>query len=161
MNLRDELKERFPNISEDVLDRNTRAYLEGSTNNVEAMKKENKYHVSAREDRTYNGITYDSKKEADYAEELDFAVYAGRISFWLRQVPFILGYDPLTVYKADFMTFEREEPLPFQEKPSLLDGWIVKVIEIKPKSERAWAPGAKRKLNLFRKKYPDFPLEVL
>jgi hypothetical protein len=39
----------------------------------------NKYHVSPREDRTLNGITYASKKEMRKAQELDLMVAAGEI----------------------------------------------------------------------------------
>jgi hypothetical protein len=116
-----------------------------------AAKKGNKYHVSPREDRTYNGIVYDSKKEMLFAQELDLRVRAGEITFWLRQVPFVVGYDPLTVYKADFVTFST---------PGLGHYWVT-VIEVKPKDKKAWAKGAARKLKLFRKKFPHLKLEIV
>ena len=99
-----ELREILPNISDDNLainasDRktgvagNTRTYVLGAvagkggtiTGNPitetgqqnKAAKKGNKYHVSPREDRTYNGIVYDSKKEMLFAQELDLRVRAG------------------------------------------------------------------------------------
>ena len=48
---------------------------------------------------------YQSKKEAGYAETLDFRKIAGEISFWLRQVPITLPGGK--VYRVDFMTFQQ------------------------------------------------------
>ena len=122
----------------------------GTSQQVSSVKsgpmKQNKYHVAAREDRTYRGVVYDSKKEASKAAELDLCVQAGEITFYLRQVPFIVGYDPLTKYVADFVTFDYNG----------LGMWVVTVIETKG----TFAPGAKRKLKLFREKYPNLTLEV-
>ena len=61
-----------------------------------------KYHVARKEDRFYDGILYQSKKEADYAKRLDLLKAAGDILFFLRQIPFQL---PETIYRLDFVTF--------------------------------------------------------
>ena len=108
--------------------------------------KQNKYHVAPVPDRTYHGIVFGSKKEAAKAAELDLCVQAGEIDFYLRQVPFIVGYDPLTKYVADFVTF----------KFYYTEGWAIKVIETKG----MYAPGAKRKIKLFREKFPNLELEI-
>ena len=112
--------------------------------------KQNKYHVSPVEDRTHHGIVFGSKKEAAKAAELDLCIQAGKIDFYLRQVPFIVGYDPLTKYVADFVTFAHL----FDDYKRLV--WIIEVIETKG----MYAPGAKRKLALFRKKFPNLTLDV-
>jgi hypothetical protein len=125
--------------------------VESNSSNARLKMPYNKYHVSPKTDRTYNGIVYDSKKEMLFAQELDLRVRAGEITFWLRQVPFVVGYDPLTVYKADFVTFST---------PGLGHYWVT-VIEVKPKDKKAWAKGAARKLKLFRKKFPHLKLEIV
>lgn len=51
----------------------------------------------------YNGVLYDSKKEADFAQSLDLEQKAGVILFWLRQVPFELPGN--VKYRLDFMVF--------------------------------------------------------
>ncbi len=149
------IKEELPNVSEDVMRVNPEIFSQPAVVNIQPTKRGNKYHVSSSVDRTYNGITYDSRKEMQTAINLDLKVKAREIDFWLRQVPFIIGNDPLTVYRADFMTFF----VPFNTPG--LGHYCVTVIEVKPKSEKAWAPGAKRKLNLFRKKFPNLKLEVV
>lgn len=52
----------------------------------------------------YGGSIYDSIKEADYAQELDFRLKAKDIKSWRRQIPIDLvvnGYKICT-YKVDF-----------------------------------------------------------
>lgn len=69
--------------------------------------KVNKYHVAPKEDRTYNGVVYASKKEATFAYELDLKKGAKIIDFWIRQVPFPLPGG--STYRLDFMTFRLME----------------------------------------------------
>lgn len=52
----------------------------------------------------YNGLTYDSKGEAQYAQVLDVLMEAGEIVGWTRQVPFYLGV-PENKYVTDFLVF--------------------------------------------------------
>jgi len=120
------------------------------------LTKVHKYNVSAKEDRTYKGITYDSKKEMLYAQELDNRIIAGEIDFWIRQVPFIVGNDPVTTYKADFMTYTLDVMVD-AETGKEVNYWIVAVIEVKG----TWTAEAKRKVKLFRKRYPNLTLEVV
>ncbi len=158
MNVLDEFRQEYPNARDDVVDglkrqlgQTVKAEVFGEKKGREQVLQEStsdaskavpkiagasKYH---NQRTVYNGVTYHSAKEASKAAELDMLVKAGEIDYWLRQVPFIVGYDPMTIYVADFMTFQRIQGL-----------WHIEVIEIKPKSEAAWAKGAKRKLKLFR-----------
>ena len=69
----------------------------------------NKYHVADKEDRTYNGRIYHSKKEASFAAELDLRVKAGEIDFYLEQVPFRLPGG--IVYCLDFMTVAEDDAI--------------------------------------------------
>ena len=55
---------------------------------------------------TYNGVTYASKAEALRAEELDAAVTAGEVSWWIGQPKFRLGC-PENVYVPDFLVAEQ------------------------------------------------------
>lgn len=66
------------------------------------LAKEHKYHAQRTE---YNGVKYASKKEANYARELDLKKQAGEIDFWLRQVP--LSLPGGIIYRIDFVTFEQ------------------------------------------------------
>jgi len=62
-----------------------------------------KYNAKPTE---YRGVRYDSKKEADYARNLDIYKEAGEVTQWLRQVPFYL---PGGVrYVCDFLVFWKD-----------------------------------------------------
>ncbi len=82
----------------------------------------NKYHVSKKDARTYNGVVYHSKREAEFAQELDLRIKAGEIDFYLRQVRFPLPGK--TEYRLDFMTFAKSP----QGLPSV---WLIEYIEVK------------------------------
>lgn len=53
----------------------------------------------------YNGIYYDSIKEADYARELDLRVRAKDLKSWRRQVPIelVINGQKVCTYKIDFV----------------------------------------------------------
>lgn len=53
-----------------------------------------------------DGITFDSKKEADYYAELKLQVLAGDIDGFCMQPVFILA--PNLKYKADFIVFHKD-----------------------------------------------------
>lgn len=55
---------------------------------VEPEKKKNKYNAQKTK---YNGVLYDSKKEASFAANLDLLVKAGELVGWSRQTQFIIG----------------------------------------------------------------------
>lgn len=52
----------------------------------------------------YNGVTYDSKAEAEYAAQLDMEMASRQkyVSWWVRQVTFALGC-PENAYRVDFL----------------------------------------------------------
>ena len=61
-----------------------------------------KYHNVRTE---YNGVKYDSKAEAAYAETLDLMLRASTIRGWIRQPTFSLGV-PENKYRPDFLVFD-------------------------------------------------------
>lgn len=63
----------------------------------------NKYKVSDPASRTRDGIRFDSKKEADYYDELKLRKRAGDVIQFLRQVPFFLPGG--VKYVCDFLVF--------------------------------------------------------
>lgn len=75
------------------------------------MRGEARYKRSPKEDRTYRGTTYDSKREAQYAMGLYALLDAGKISDLREQVPFVIcpkqnkGERDM-VYRADFVYVE-------------------------------------------------------
>jgi hypothetical protein len=113
--------------------------------------KRNKYNVSAKEDRTYNGITYDSKKEMNfYINILIPMLEKGEIDYVLYHVPFIVGNDPKTTYEADFVVLGNICNVGE-------DAWHIKVIEVKGMNTAS----GKRKIKLFKAKYPNLTLEII
>lgn len=71
------------------------------------VKKPHKYGVAAKENRTYDGVVYDSKAEAIYAAEVDLLFTNNDIKEWERQVTFQLGPDSKT--RVDFVVTEWHE----------------------------------------------------
>lgn len=56
----------------------------------------------------YNGVTYDSKKEAAFAQELDVLKHAtgpDKVASWEGQVPYVCKVEgkKICTYKADFV----------------------------------------------------------
>ena len=62
--------------------------------------RRHKYNVSPKADRTVDGITFDSKKEAKFYVKLRQLEEAGEVLFFLRQTPFHLPGG--TRYVCDF-----------------------------------------------------------
>ena len=89
---------------------------------AEAVKK-NKFNAQCTE---YNGVTYDSKKEANYASDLNLRIKAGDLSFWLRQVSFALPGG--VKYRADFVEFTQVANTPLYE---------VRVVDVKGRDTQA------------------------
>ena len=67
---------------------------------IHKQKKRNKYNAVKTK---VDGITFDSKAEADYYAELKLRLRAGEITGYCRQPQFVL--DAGTVYRADFVVF--------------------------------------------------------
>jgi len=75
--------------------------------------KRNKYGVSAKADRTVDGIVFDSKKEAGRYKDLLFYRESGTVLQFLRQVPFHLpGH---TKYVCDFVVFWTDGTVTFED----------------------------------------------
>lgn len=83
---------------------------------VEQMSRQHKYRVSKKEDRTVDGIVFDSKKEAKRYAELKILALAGEISDLQLQPEFRLWVSPIDrkgnlqdcgAYRADFLYMGR------------------------------------------------------
>ena len=81
---------------------------------------------------TYNGVLYDSKKEANRAQELDLLVKAQKIKDLQRQIsiPLMVNNIKVASYKPDFIYFDIE-----QNKVIIEDvkGMITAVFRLKQK----------------------------
>lgn len=108
-------------------------------------KRRHKYGVSAPEDRTYNGVVYDSKAEAGQALELDILVRSGSVKEWFRQIPF-----PLVVEGKLICTLVVDFRIVYK-------GGTVVNLEIKGVETAAY----RIKLKLFRALYPTTELKVV
>lgn len=66
------------------------------------MRFNNKYGAKITE---YNGVKYHSKREAAYAEELDWRLKAGEITSWSRQlkIPLVVNGKLICSYIVDFV----------------------------------------------------------
>ncbi len=94
--------------------------------------QEHKYHIAPKEARTYNGIVYHSKREAEFAQQLDFRKQAGEIDFWLRQISLPLPGG--TEYRVDFVTYEQVADTPLYEVHWIeAKGYKIRLGEIKRK----------------------------
>jgi hypothetical protein len=139
-----ELKETYPNISEDVIELNSnRKPIQRTVVNVQPVKRRGKYNATPT---TFNGVVYHSKKESVFAQKLDLMLKAGEIDYILRQVPFPLGGG--VIYRADFMTLT---------KLTQEHHWNMVVYEVKG----MWTPSAKLKMKLFKSIYPNLKLEII
>ena len=72
-----------------------------------ATQKENKYK---NKKTPYNGIIYDSQREAQYAQDLDLRVRAGDLKSWRRQVPIELKVNGHLIYRyrIDFVEINND-----------------------------------------------------
>lgn len=75
--------------------------------------KRSKYGVKHDEqgklDRTYKGVLYHSKRECEYAQELDILQRAGKIAGWQRQKAYRLAINGQEIcnYVCDFLVLEK------------------------------------------------------
>lgn len=76
-----------------------------------------KHDEQGKADRTYKGVLYHSKRECEYAQELDLLKSAGKIEHWERQVIYPIKIqpndkdrEPLVVfdYVADFLVYRKK-----------------------------------------------------
>jgi hypothetical protein len=79
---------------------------------IGGYKSQNKYHAIQTE---YRGVRYASKAEAARAAELDLLILAGKVTWWLRQVPIDIGEAGVDKpYRVDFLVCEEYRPDFFQ-----------------------------------------------
>lgn len=100
--------------------------------------KPHKYNAKPTE---YNGVRYDSKREARYAAELDAKMHAGEVVGWLRQIG--LHLPGRTRYIVDFMVF-------------YADG-RVQAVDVKGMETPMW----RLKMRQAQECYPWLPIEVV
>jgi hypothetical protein len=69
------------------------------------LYRRNKYNVSPKEDRTYGGIVYDSKREMEYAVYLAMMKYARQIKDfeYHKRFPLVVNGEKVGMYEIDFV----------------------------------------------------------
>lgn len=79
-----------------------------------AAPRKSKYNAKAQ---LYNGVKYHSKREATYAEQLDWLIKAGQIKSWERQVkvPLKVNDHLICTYVVDFKVINRFGGVEFHE----------------------------------------------
>ena len=90
----------------------------------QAKPKRNRFGVSKRADRTWNGKVYASKMEMLYAQELDIVAKAGnRVE---EQVPVVLGPSGIELVVDFKITYLRMPPLWVEVKGMETPAWRLK-----------------------------------
>lgn len=94
--------------------------------NQKLTRTKNKYNAVSQ---NYGGKRYDSKKEAKYAQELDWLLKAGKIQSWDRQVKIDLKVNGhhITNYYCDFKVINEHGGVEFHE----VKGFVTAVWEFK------------------------------
>ncbi len=96
--------------------------------------KRHKYNVSAKADRTCDGITFDSKKEMAHYIGLKTQRDAGIVRYFLRQVPIHL---PGNVrYVCDFLVVMRDGSIEYRD----IKGFKTAMYRLKKKQVEALYP---------------------
>lgn len=93
---------------------------------TKGLNEKRKYHNHSQ---TYNGHTYHSKLEANYAVELDLRVKAGDIKNWERQVKLDLKVNGMHIanYYIDFIIQHKNGNYEFVEVKGMeMDLWKMK-----------------------------------
>lgn len=116
-----------------------------------AHKRRNRFGNVAKR-TVYNGVTYDSKAEAEYASLLDLWVKAGYIHAWIRQVTVPLGPDFKT--RIDFLVFATPDEFDFREVKGLETARFKTV-------RRLWAKYGPCELHVLKKKGTIWSREVI
>ena len=112
-------------------------------------RKKGKYHNVRQE---YNGVIYDSKLEAKYAQELDFRIDAGQVVKWERQVKLELKVygNHVTNYFIDFKVYNADGTIEYVEcKGMKLPLWIMKwqlLLALSGTNDDPLEPGAELKV---------------
>ena len=105
---------------------------------VKRMKSSNKYGAKKT---MYRKVLYHSKKEAEYAMELDSLAYANKILGWHRQVDLDIKVNGIHICKAvvDFVVIH----LDGREEYVEVQGYATDVWKLKRKLIAAVHPGIK------------------
>jgi hypothetical protein len=92
----------------------------------------NKYNAKKT---IYNGITFDSKKEAEFAMYLDSEQQAGRIHGYNRQVPFeaIINGKKCFKYILDFEVLNKDDTISHIDIKGMRKGQAYAMFRIKKK----------------------------
>ena len=101
------------------------------------------YNKYGAKKTVYNGITYHSKFEAEYAQKLDWRLKAGDIGYWKRQIkiPLDVNGEHICNYFIDFSITHNT-------------GYI-ELVEIKGMETTIWKLKWKLFLATYRKQNPD------
>lgn len=118
------------------------------TRPLDLRGREHKYGVAPVEARTYNGIVYHSKAEAEYAKRLDLMMKAAgseRVVSWSRQVaiPLAVNGHHVCDYRVDFAVLTADGKM----------HWV----EIKGMETSMW----RLKYRLFQVLYPERKLLIV
>lgn len=95
--------------------------------------------------QNYNGVKYDSIKEAQYAEELDWLIKSGEIKSWDRQVKIDLRVNGIHIanYFCDFRVINKFGGVEYHEvKGMILPLWQMKWKLLEALKEEILEPGA-------------------
>lgn len=79
--------------------------------------------------QTYNGYSYDSKREAEHAAHLDWLIKAGEVERWERQVKISLDVNDIHIanYFIDFVVYFTNGAIEYHEvKGAETDVWRMK-----------------------------------
>jgi len=85
--------------------------------------------VAPKEERTYKGVTYASKTEmrrAMFLDDLKAVDEPHVVNWWLWQVPVVLGTDPATIYRVDFLVFWNNGAVHFEDVKGFKKGGCFK-----------------------------------
>ena len=84
---------------------------------------------------TYNGVEYDSTKEANFAKDLDWQLRAASIRAWERQVKIEIKIDEFHIcnYKADFKVYYCDDSIMFFDIKGRKEGLAYELFKIKRK----------------------------
>lgn len=103
----------------------------------------NKYHVAPADERRFNGRTYHSKAEMQYAKKLDAYLRAGLILDYIEQPRVWLGV-PENTYVPDFLV------IPADETPYYVDVKGVETAKFR-KDKKLWAAYGRLELRIVKR----------
>lgn len=89
--------------------------------------------------KPYNGVTYHSTKEANYAMTLDLLIKAKEVEKWERQLRFKLGVNSIfiTTYVLDFKVWHTDGTVRFIDVKGMKKGQAFATFQIKQRLMKA------------------------